>query len=536
VLAEILGSLADSEMGHARGFDRCTDPETFRRTVPVTDYEDMRGWIDEMRRTGDPRVMFGPGTQLIMFTLTSGSESEPKHIPVTRRSYHQYRRGWMTWLAAALQDYPDCFDHRVLPIVSPPIESHTASGIPCGSMSGLSTETQSRFIRSIYAVPGPIYGLSNQADKYYALARWGAGSSVSFLVTANPSSFLMLAQVMDTRREQLIRDVHDGTLGIDVSGETESVRAAVGRLRPDPARAGRLEQVVERTGRLLPKDVWPALRLMTNWKGGTLGHYLDLYPEAYGDTPVRDIGLLASEGRMSIPMDDHGSAGPLDLFAHFYEFMPVEDEGSRDPTLLMAHEVEAGRDYFIHLTNFSGLHRYSISDVVRVEDLHHGCPVIRFLHKGSRYSSITGEKISENQVTVAVRRAAQELGCRIIDFMLVPVWRMPPCYALVASAGSLGERALWPRLLQTLECRLQELNIEYLSKRKSQRLGPVCLALVDQALFSDMRLERIASSGGRSEQYKPTYLSGDLEFHRGLDVLEWIRADGGHETEQALRR
>ena len=69
VLAEILGSLADSEMGRARGFDRCTDPEMFRRTVPITDYEDMRGWIDKMRRTGDPRVMFAPGAQLIMFTL-----------------------------------------------------------------------------------------------------------------------------------------------------------------------------------------------------------------------------------------------------------------------------------------------------------------------------------------------------------------------------------------------------------------------------------------------------------------------------------
>lgn len=536
VLGEILAQQAQSEMGRALGFGSIGDPETFRRRIALASYEDHSPWINRMRDTGDTRVMFGPRERLLLYALTSGTESEPKHIPVTAESYRRYRNGWTTWVAATLQDHPRSLDHKVLPIVSPAIETHTVRGVPCGSMSGLSTQSQSCFVKMIYAIPPPIYGLSNQADKYYALARWGAAQRVSFLVTANPSSSLMLAQAMETHAERLIRDVHDGTLSADLRGESQAVRRAVGALRPDPARARWLEKVLSMTGSLRPQHVWPELRIITNWKGGTLGHYLDLYPEHFGATPVRDIGLLASEGRMTIPMDDQGSAGPLDLFSHFYEFIPIEEESSRQPTTLLAHELEIGRQYLIVLTNFSGLHRYMISDVVAVEGLFHRCPVVRFLHKGSRFSSITGEKISEHQATIAVRGAAAEVGLHLCDFMLVPVWGQPPCYALLAGARSLGERPGWGRLLEAVDRHLQHHNIEYASKRKSGRLGPPRLGIVDDNLFNDMRLERIATSGGRSEQYKPTYLTGDLEFHKTLTILEEVSLGGESKTEPLLQR
>jgi hypothetical protein len=536
VLKDVVTHQASSEMGRAFGLARLSNPEVYRRTMPLGDYESVRPWVDRIRQSGDSTVMFDSSEKLIMFTMTSGSEGEPKHIPVTGESYQRYRRAWFAWVTATVQDHPDALDHGVLPIVSPVEESRTPSGIACGSMSGLSMETQSRFVRSMYGIPAALCGLSNQAEKYYAFARWCAARPVSFLTTANPSTWLMFAQVMNQRREEIIRDVHDGTLGIDVSGESERVKQAVRTLRPNRRRARWLEQIVRETGALRPRDVWPELKIVTNWKGGTLGHYLDLLPEWYGNTPVRDIGLLASEGRMNIPLDDNGGAGPLDIRSHFFEFIPVEEEGSKSPTTLLAHEIEVGRDYFIVLTNFSGLHRYDIQDVVRVEGQFHECPTVRFLHKGSRFSSITGEKLSESQVTTAVRRASKRMGWTIVDFMLVPVWGETPRYALMTSKESLGGREHWPNLLLALEEHLNELNIEYLSKRKSGRLGPISLCVVEPGVFDDMRLERIASSGGRSEQYKPTYLTGNLEFLRGLDILEWMHVDGESRSEPLVRR
>ncbi|MBN1477083.1 GH3 auxin-responsive promoter family protein [Candidatus Sumerlaeota bacterium] len=536
VLAEIIAQQASGEMGRALGYPTIGDVQTFRRRVPVTTYEDVRPWINRMRETGDIGVMFDPSERLLMYAMSSGSDAEPKFIPVTAESHSRYRRGWSTWVAAALRDHSGCLGRQVLPIVSPPVEERTAHGVACGSMSGLSTETQSRFVRNIYAIPAPLYALSNHADKYYALARWGAAQSVSFLVTANPSSFLMLAQIMDHHREEIVRDVHDGTVSISVAHEPARIRAEVAALRPDPRRAHHLEGIIERTGHLLPKDVWTDLRLITNWMGGTLGHYLDLYPAHYGGTPIRDIGLIASEGRMTIPMRDGTPEGPLDPFGHFYEFIPIEEEEVDNPTTLLAHEVEVGRKYFIVLTNFSGLHRYNIHDVVEVAGFMEQCPVIRFLHKGSRFSNITGEKLSEHQVTQAVQAVACRCGRQITDFMVVPVWGHPPCYALLVSEISLGLREHWGAFLGDLERELQRLNMEYETKRKSGRLAPLRMGMVEASLFDDMRRERIATSGGRSEQYKPTYLTPDLEFHRGLEILEEFTLEGEEQTTLLLRR
>ena len=60
-----------------------------------------------------------------------------------------------------------------------------------------------------------------------------------------------------------------------------------------------------------------------------MGAYLRHYPEFFGACPVRDPGLIASEGRMSIPVEDNTPAGILDIRHHYFEFIP-EDQGDRE--------------------------------------------------------------------------------------------------------------------------------------------------------------------------------------------------------------
>ena len=91
--------------------------------------------------------------------------------------------------------------------------------------------------------------------------------------------------------------------------------------------ARRLEEIANETGRLLPKDYWPNLQFLSNWMGGTMRAYLRGYPEFFGETPVRDVGLIASEGRMTIPIEDGTAAGILDVRHHYFEFIPEEQGG-----------------------------------------------------------------------------------------------------------------------------------------------------------------------------------------------------------------
>ena len=121
------------------------------------------------------------------------------------------------------------------------------------------------------------------------------------------------------------------------------------RRRKQTARA--LERIVAETGRLLPKDYWPNLEFLSNWMGGTMRAYLRGYPEYFGETPVRDVGLIASEGRMTIPIEDGTPAGVLDIRHHYFEFIPEEQADRAEPETVEATDLIEGRNYFIVLDN-----------------------------------------------------------------------------------------------------------------------------------------------------------------------------------------
>ena len=61
------------------------------------------------------------------------------------------------------------------------------------------------------------------------------------------------------------------------------------------------------------------------WKGGSVGVALDGLRGWLSDaTSFRDIGFLASEAQMTVPIDD-GAGGVLAVGTNFYEFIPEEE-------------------------------------------------------------------------------------------------------------------------------------------------------------------------------------------------------------------
>ena len=176
-----------------------------------------------------------------------------------------------------------------------------------------------------------------------------------------------MARLGDREKDVLIRDLADGThrrpVGHPRRGPPGAAAADVDRRNAAP-RVGS-KRIVERTGRLLPKDYWPNLDFLSNWMGGTMRAYLRGYPEFFGETPVRDVGLIASEGRMTIPIEDGTPAGLLDIRHHYFEFIPEDQADREEPETVEATELVEGRNYFIVLTTAGGLYRYNISDLVR---------------------------------------------------------------------------------------------------------------------------------------------------------------------------
>lgn len=516
---------ADSDFGRDHHFGEIRSAEDFRRRVPIGDYGRHEPYIDRVRN-GETSALFGPGTEVLMFAMTSGTTNRPKTIPVTREALNDYREGWLVWGITAFDAHPDIIDNGLRPILqiaSDWRESYTPAGIPCGAITGLTASMQSRLIRTTYCMPPSGSRIKDVESKYYLALRSSVHKNLGTIIAANPSTILNMVRLGDREHETLIRDLYDGTLApkwaipADVRKE---LRFRMSIRRKDAAR--RLERLVAEHGRLLPKDYWPNLEFLSNWMGGTMRAYLRGYPEFFGEKPVRDVGLIASEGRMTIPIQDGTPAGVLDIRHHYFEFIPEEEAAKADPQVVEAADLIEGRNYFILLTTAGGLYRYNIFDLVRCVGFHGEAPVVEFLNKGAHFSSLTGEKLSEHQVISAVEAAQRAAGVRLRSYLLLPVWGDPPSYGLLAETSDLPDDATAGRLDAAVEEQLRALNVEYAAKRDSLRLGPVRTIRIRDGAWAEFQQQRLARSGGTVEQYKQPHLIPDVEAVRTFPTLASI--------------
>ena len=528
MLLEQIRRNQSSQFGRDFGFAEIKSYDDYRRRVPIGQYDDFEPYIAQVRE-GRTEALFGPDTKILMFAMTSGTTKTPKTIPVTEQSVQNYREGWLIWGIKAFSDHNQMLKWGMRPILqmaSDWRESYTPSGVPCGAITGLTSSMQSPLVRITYCLPAEAARIKSIEAKYYVALRMSAYRDLGCLIAANPSTILSIVRLGDREKETLIRDIAQGTIDPKWEIPNDILESFRWRWRiKHKAAAKRMEQAVEQTGRLLPKNYWPNLCLLANWTGGTMGSYLNAYPEYFGDVPVRDVGLIASEGRMTIPISDSTAAGVLDIRHNIFEFVPADQIDKTSPETLLPHELKEGCDYFILLNTPGGLYRYNIHDMVRCKGFEGRAPLLEFLNKGAHFSSMTGEKLSEYQVVSAVNSAQKQLGLQLRSFLMLPVWGEPPKYVLLVEksdlAGDNPER-LAEALAREVDSQLGLLNDEFTNRLETFRLAPTRVIRIPDGAWAKYKGYRLSRSGGTVEQYKQPCLLPDLHSIEHFELLDPI--------------
>jgi hypothetical protein len=357
-------------------------------------------------------------------------------------------------------------------------------------------------VRNSYAIPYEAFEIEDYDSEFYVLQRVALGCDVTFLCTANPTSILRLCETADEHADALLRDLSDGTLRADLDVASEIREAVLAQCPADPERAKRLERARRRRdGRLLPRDYWPNLALVSCWKGGTVGYHLRQFdewfdPDDSAPVPVRDLGWLATEIRGTVPVSDEGLAGVPTVGRNLFEFVDAdeveadEDDPSRW-TFRSPHELEEGREYYVFVTTTGGLYRYDMNDVLRAEGRFDATPRLVFVRKGRDVTSITGEKLTADQVVLACEGASTEAKVPLVHFAAEADVENARYAFLVEPEGKAPKRSLRP-LLTAIERRLSELNIEYRAKRGSRRLHPPELRVMKRGWYERVRRDVVA--------------------------------------------
>lgn len=513
VLREILERNQDTGFGRQHGFAAIDSPAAYRARVPVCDYETLRPFIDAAKAGGPSELTREPP---VMYNRTSGTTGEPKDIPVLQQTLREMKHSQRIASYLQYRACPEGFSGKLLGLVSPAVDGHLPGGIPYGSASGHLYESMPALLRSRCVVPAAVFGIHDYDLKYYTIALLAlAQPDITALGGANPSSFRRLLEVIDEHRDALLADLRRGGSARLQRELPEMAQQLARALRPRPARAAELEPLLL-PGRWVEfSTLWPFLRLVVTWTGGSCGQALDrLLPRLPAEITVLELGYLSSELRATITVDARTGGGVPTLQQNFFEFVERDAFEAGEREFVGLESLEQGRRYYVFVTTSAGLYRYAMNDIVQVNGRFRGTPTLRFVQKGLGMTSITGEKVHESQLLDAVQQVFAPRGIHVL-FTQALADEEGGQYRVYLEAGD-PPSANHAQLEAQLDGALAELNLEYQDKRRSGRLRCLRLRWLRHGTHDQYKRHCLAR-GQREGQYKCVALRYLREFDFDLE-------------------
>ncbi len=495
LLRRILVTNANTHFGARHEFLRIKDPEAYQSAVPIKNYEDLREYVQAQERTGEP---FLTSQRPVYYHRTSGTVGACKDIPVTEAGLQRVRKNQQLF-AYSVARGTRAFEGKVLGITGQAVEGLMPAGVPYGSASGLLYKRMSKLVRKKYVLPPEVADIPDYELRYFATAAYAlAEPNVTGLGTANPSTLVRLLDLIRSEPDALIQAVHDGRL---------PEGAGIPLERKLPRRRGRareLKKLLAAKGTLNFADIWPNLKGVMTWTGGSCSVPLRRLADSMSpETSIIELGYIASEFQGTVNINAVENVCVPTLLDNFLEFVEraAWEEGGADYLLL--HQLEEGGEYYIFVTTQDGLYRYDMNDIVRVTRKINATPCLEFVQKGKGVTSITGEKLYENQVLDAVMKVMtrQSVSPQFFVMLADPE---AASYTLYIEAPEHDPFRSFD-LANEVDSGLRAVNIEYDSKRGSGRLAPTELKWLHSGAGAEYRANRVAA-GQRDAQFKYLHL------------------------------
>jgi hypothetical protein len=472
----------------------------------VQDYEMLRPYVDDQRLTGMPALTAEAPT---FYAQTSGTTSKPKHIPVTPTMLALHRDEQALFSYLQYRACPAAFEGKALGIMGAAVEGRLDSGHTVGSVSGHLYRSLPRAVRSRFVVPPEVFGIADYDLKYLVILRLALEEpSVTYLGAPNPSTFLRLIEILNAKCDFLLDSLATGKFDASDALDPPLRTLLTSKFTPHPDRASQLRSLPALTF----ANVWPEIRLVTTWTGGSCGIALEgVRRKLPSGAMVMELGYQSSECRGTIALEPETPAGLPPLHHHVIEFVEQVNWDTGHREALTLGQLEQGRRYYVLFTTAAGLYRYFMNDLVEVTGFFGRCPLLRFVQKGRGVTSLTGEKLYEGQAIDAVQHVAARHSLICPFFVLVADERTSS-YCLYVQLDD-GGRPDAQAIGRAVDERLGELNVEYHAKRSSGRLGPLAVAWLGDGA-ADAYKAAAVRAGQREGQFKLAVLQnrGDLIF------------------------
>ncbi|KAL6906521.1 hypothetical protein ACP4OV_004122 [Aristida adscensionis] len=464
VLAEILGRNAGAteylrNCGLAAGADRAA----FRAKVPLATYEDLRPYIRRMADGDRSPILSGwPVYEFLTSSGTSGGES--KLVPMVEDELDRRQLLYSLLVPVMSQYVPGLEKGKGLFFLFIKPEMNTPAGIPARTVLTSyykSNQFKDRACDTYHTCTSPMEAIlcTDTFQSMYVQMLCGLWERHDVLRVGAVFGYGLVQAIRFFQRnwEQLAADIGAGELNPRVT-DASVLEAVAGFLRPHPELAEFIRKECS-TGDWagIITRIWPNAKYLDTIVTGSMAQYAPTLNYYSGGLPIASVAYGASECEFGLnlhPMCDPSEVSYtiLPTMAYF-EFLPLDAATAADDEdagvashhqLVDLARVEAGREYELVVTTYSGLSRYRVGDVLRATGFHNAAPQFRFVRRRSTLLSVGSTSANEAELQRAVERASALLGPRgaaVADYT---------CRSLQACTGSTpGHYVVYWELLVT---------------------------------------------------------------------------------------
>lgn len=377
LLKSLVSASAKTLFGREHHFEEIQTVEDFQKRVPVQDYEDLKPYINRIRR-GQANILF-PGTPAY-FAKTSGTTSGAKYIPLTKEGMdHQVKAAQSALFHYIARKGNANFVGGKMIFLQGSPELEEEFGIKTGRLSGIVAHHIPKYLQKNRLPSWETNTLEDWETKVDAIVRETEKENMT-LISGIPPWLIMYFEKLQARHGKTITRIFPNLQLIVTGG-----------VNYEPYRE-KMEQLLG--GPVDIVQTFPASE----------GFF------AFQDDYTRpDLLLLTNQGI-------------------FYEFIPLENVGRLDASQpeikrLTLNQVEIGKDYALVITTESGLWAYSIGDVVRFTSL----APYRLLVTGrtKHFTSAFGEHVIGIEAERALQETLGEILATVNEFHLAPLVSPP---------------------------------------------------------------------------------------------------------------
>lgn len=524
-LRKILEDNADAEYLRKLGLNGRTDPESFKACVPLVSHQDLEPYIQRVA-DGDASPIL-TGKPIPAISLSSGTtQGKPKFVPFNDELVSSTMQIYRTSYAFRNREFP-VGNGKALQFIYSSKQFQTRGGLPAGTAT-TNIYRSSAFKKTLKETQSQccspdevIFGSDFHQSLYcHLLCGLIFRDEVQFVFSTFAHSIVHAFQTFEEVWKELCSNIRDGVLSEHVTNP--SVRAAMSTLlKPNPELSDLIyKKCVGLTNwyGLIPM-LFPNAKYVYGIMTGSMLTYLKKLRHYAGTLPLVCADYGSSEGWIAANVNpklppESATFAVLPDIAYF-EFIPlrgdIENQGlganvELEPIGLT--EVKLGEEYEIIVTNFAGLYRYRLGDIVKVMGFHNATPELQFVCRKNLLLTINIDKNTEKDLQLSVEAATKLLvdeKLELVDFTShVDMSTDPGHYVIFWELSGEASDDTQEECCNCLDRSFVDAG--YLSSRKVKAIGPLELRVLQKGTFQKI-LNHYLSLGGAFSQFKtPRYV------------------------------